>query len=93
MPTNLPVESKGYVFCRNRHRFDSYVAGLDIGSGLSKAVILQDGRLLSSAVRPTEGDFILAADRVLSGALEKARLTQSDIEYIGACGLGTRFIP
>jgi len=70
----------------------SHIAGLDIGSALSKAVILSNGTLLSSAVRPTEGNFALAAEGVLSEALEKAKLSLSDLACIGACGMGATFI-
>jgi predicted CoA-substrate-specific enzyme activase len=70
----------------------SYIAGLDIGSALSKAVILSNDTLLSSAVRPTEGNFAVAAEQVLTETLEKAKLSRSDLARIGACGLGATFI-
>ncbi len=70
----------------------SHIAGLDIGSALSKAVILSNGALLSSGIRPTEGNFAVAADRVLTEALDKAKLSLSDLARIGACGLGATFV-
>lgn len=70
----------------------SCVAGLDIGSAMSKAVIMQNGTLISASVRATEGDFGVSADGVLAAALQKAKLTHSDIKRIGACGLGVKFI-
>jgi len=69
-----------------------YLAGLDIGSALSKAVIMKDKTILSSSVRPTEGNFSQAADSVLKEALEKAGLSYFDLALIGACGLGASFI-
>jgi predicted CoA-substrate-specific enzyme activase len=70
----------------------AHIAGLDIGSALSKAVILRNGSLLASGVRSTEGNFAQAADQVLTETLAKANLTLSDLACIGACGLGASFI-
>ncbi len=70
-----------------------YLAGLDIGSALSKAVIMQNRTLLSFSTKPTAGKFSLAANCVFEEALEKAHLSYSDIDLIGACGLGASFIP
>jgi len=70
----------------------AYIAGLDIGSALSKAVIMQNGTLIASNIRPTEGNFSLSAEHVLADALQKAQLSQTDIDRIGACGLGVTFI-
>jgi predicted CoA-substrate-specific enzyme activase len=69
-----------------------YVAGLDIGSAISKAVIMQNGAIISAGIRPIEGNFALSAESVLTEALQKAKLTHSDIKRIGACGLGAAFI-
>ena len=70
----------------------SCVVGLDIGSAMSKAVIMRNGTLISASVTATEGDFGVSADGVLAAALQKAQLTHSDIKRIGACGLGVKFI-
>lgn len=71
----------------------SYLAGLDIGSALSKAVIVKDGSLVSYCIKPVEGSFSKAAHGVMEGVLEKAGLKYSDISLIGACGLGSSFVP
>lgn len=71
----------------------SYLAGLDIGSALSKAVILKDASLVSYCVKPVNGNFSEAALGVMEGVLEKAGLKYADISLIGACGLGSSFIP
>lgn len=72
---------------------DSMVlAGLDIGSAQSKAVIMKDGSILSFSTRPTEGDFTRAAKGVLKEALEKADVSDSAAKLVGACGLGASFI-
>jgi predicted CoA-substrate-specific enzyme activase len=70
-----------------------YVAGLDIGSAFSKAVILANGALLAYSVRPTSGNFGNAADIVLREAVEKAKCAMPDLALIGACGIGAAFIP
>lgn len=69
-----------------------YMAGLDIGSAQSKAVIMQNSTLLSYSTMPTGGNFSKAADSVLETALEKANMSYSDIDLIGAFGLGASFI-
>ncbi|MEE8415216.1 MAG: acyl-CoA dehydratase activase [Desulfobacterales bacterium] len=71
----------------------SFIVGLDIGSALSKAVVMQDGKLLSSGISPSEGNFLSAINSVLQEALGKTKLAISDIDLIGACGLGASFIP
>jgi predicted CoA-substrate-specific enzyme activase len=69
-----------------------HLAGLDIGSAQSKAVILQDGGMLSFGIKPTEGNFSRAANGVLEYAIERANLGGSAIDSIGACGMGASFI-
>lgn len=69
------------------------LAGLDIGSAFAKAVILKDHSIASFSIATTEGNFKRAAEKVLENALQKANLSQSDIEVIGGTGLGTSFIP
>jgi len=68
------------------------LAGLDIGSAQSKAVIMEEGSRLSFSTRPTEGDFARAANGVLKEALERANLSGSRVKLVGACGLGASFI-
>jgi predicted CoA-substrate-specific enzyme activase len=69
------------------------IAGLDIGSAFSKAVIMgEDGSLLSYSVRPNSGNFSTAADLVLKDAAQKAQVSVDDLTLIGACGYGVHFI-
>lgn len=70
----------------------AYVAGLDIGSAFSKAVILANGSLLSYEVTPNKGNFSTVAELVLQGAVEKAQISIDDLAIIGACGYGVHFI-
>ena len=63
-------------------------AGCDIGSLTAKAVIMENGKVLSNAVmrvkiRPEE-----SADEVVNMALDKAKLVMDDIDYIVGTGYG-----
>ena len=69
------------------------IAGLDIGSAFSKAVVLDNGDLVSHGVRATEGDFAQVARSLLDDVLEKRGLTPDDLDLIGASGLGASFVP
>ena len=68
------------------------IVGLDVGSALVKAVVMQDGKLLSFSIAPAGGNFGRSADKVLQEALEKAQRSISDVKVIGAGGLGAAFI-
>jgi len=68
------------------------IVGLDVGSALVKAVVMQNGKLLSFSITPAGGNFRRSADKVLQEALEKAERSISDVEVIGAGGLGVSFI-
>ncbi len=70
-----------------------YQAGLDIGSFMSKSVIIEGEKIISYSILPSSGKFQNAAVTVLNNALEKANLTFSDLKVIGATGLGASFIP
>ena len=65
-----------------------YTMGIDIGSASSKAVILKDGeKILSSAVAQI-GTGSTGPSKVIAEALEKAELTEADIEKIVTTGYG-----
>lgn len=70
-----------------------FIAGLDIGSAFSKAVVLEDGVLVSHGVRATEGDFAQVAGSLLDDVLKSAGLRPEDLDLIGASGLGASFVP
>ena len=71
----------------------TWIAGLDIGSAFSKAVILKDEELRSHCIRETKGKFAPVAEAVLKGALADAGLTIDRLDLIGGGGLGADFIP
>ncbi|SFQ95444.1 acyl-CoA dehydratase activase [Desulfoscipio geothermicus] len=69
-----------------------YKAGLDIGSVMAKAVIMDNDKVLSYSIMPNRGSFYNAANNVLKEALEKAGLTYDKLNIIGTTGLGASFI-
>ncbi|KAF0246728.1 MAG: putative CoA-substrate-specific enzyme [Planctomycetota bacterium] len=64
-------------------------AGIDLGSGFSKAVLYRDdGEVLARALAKTRADFDKGARDVLDEALALARLSPSDLAYTCTTGLG-----
>lgn len=64
------------------------VAGCDIGSLTAKAVIMENSRVLSSAVIRAQTKPADSADQVMGRALKKAGLTMHDIGYAVGTGYG-----
>lgn len=65
------------------------VAGVDIGSTTSKAVILQDLKILSYSLIPTDADSFGSARKAVEQALEKVEgLDRGDIRCTVATGYG-----
>ena len=64
------------------------VAGVDIGAGAAKSVILSDGNILAYFIMPTGGIISEAAEKVIKGVLEKAHLSMGDLDYIVSTGYG-----
>jgi predicted CoA-substrate-specific enzyme activase len=70
------------------------VAGIDIGSMTSKAVIFsKESGVISYAVILTGMGGSEAAQKVLNLALEKAKLSQDQIKYVVATGYGRINVP
>jgi (R)-2-hydroxyacyl-CoA dehydratese activating ATPase len=67
--------------------------GLDIGSLYVKAVIMNDGDLIASAVRDTTGNVADEIDGIIAGMLSEAALSWSDLECIGVTGRGADAYP
>jgi len=66
-----------------------YVAGIDIGSAFSKAVIMAKNEIIAYRVLPSGGNYKLTAEQVIKEALTKAKLKQKDITYTVATGYGS----
>lgn len=65
-----------------------YVAGIDIGSAFSKAVVMAEGEIISYHVMPSGGNYKITAEEVAREALTKVRLSLNDIGYTVATGYG-----
>ncbi|MBM4351210.1 MAG: 2-hydroxyglutaryl-CoA dehydratase [Deltaproteobacteria bacterium] len=70
----------------------SYFAGIDIGSTMTKAVILNRG-IIASIIGPTGPEQRRLANRVMEEALKKASLSFPKITYIISTGYGRINVP
>jgi (R)-2-hydroxyacyl-CoA dehydratese activating ATPase len=69
------------------------VAGVDIGAGTAKTVILADNKIVAYSVLPTGGDSVEAAKKTLDEALKKADIPFKDIKQIIATGYSRSIVP
>ena len=73
---------------------ETVVAGIDIGSGRSKVLLLdQRKQVLARYSCKTTADFSSTAKYALDRALENAELTANTISYIATTGLGRYSVP
>jgi predicted CoA-substrate-specific enzyme activase len=71
-----------------------YFAGVDIGSTMTKVVLMDEsGDLLSNVKGPTGPEHRQLANEVMRQALEQASLQIDDISYIVATGYGRLNVP
>ena len=69
-------------------------AGVDIGAGTSKAVLLDDGgRIVAKISQKSGARLDLAGALALGAVLEKAGLTRDDIAYVASTGYGRYQLP
>jgi predicted CoA-substrate-specific enzyme activase len=69
------------------------VAGIDIGSSSSKAVIMEDNKILDWSIVSTRPDTVAPAQTVMDLALQRAGLSIIDIGYIVSTGYGRVNVP
>lgn len=69
------------------------VAGCDIGSLTAKAVIMENGNILSQAVIRARTRPADSANEVMQMALDKANLSMDDIAFVVGTGYGREQIP
>lgn len=69
-----------------------YFAGVDIGSTMTKVVIMNDA-VQASVIGPTGPEHRKLANRVMEEALAKAKLAFEDITYLVATGYGRINVP
>jgi len=70
----------------------AYFAGIDVGSTMTKAVILNQG-IVASIVGPTGAEQRRLANRVMEGALNRAGLSIRAMTYIVSTGYGRINVP
>ena len=68
-------------------------AGCDVGSRTAKAVILENNKILASAVIPAKLDPIQSAESVMVIVLEQADISLNKIKKITGTGYGQQEIP
>lgn len=69
------------------------VAGIDIGSRAAKAVVMNDGTIISSVIGDTGPESVKTARMTMAKALAGTGLSLSDIQYIVATGYGRVLVP
>ena len=70
-----------------------FVAGIDIGSRGSKAVIMEDSRMVSSSICETGPESSKTARFTIDEALNGTGLSLEDIGYVVATGYGRILVP
>lgn len=70
----------------------SCVLGIDIGSSLSKGIIMRNNEIVGSHVEPSGGDYKLTAERIKQELLSMAGVSAKDIGYMVATGYGARMV-
>jgi predicted CoA-substrate-specific enzyme activase len=70
-----------------------FFAGIDIGSAASKAVILDEQRMVASHTIETGPESRGTAEEVMQGVLTKSGLTLSDLNFVVATGYGRVNVP
>ncbi len=71
----------------------NYYAGVDIGSTMTKAVIMNDSDIIASFISISGAQQRKLADRVMKQILEKAGISLKDIACIVATGYGRINVP
>jgi len=70
----------------------AYFAGIDIGSTMTKAVIVNEG-VLASVIGPTGPEHRKLAREVMAEALDRLSLSLDDMTYVVATGYGRINVP
>ena len=65
-----------------------HVAGVDVGAGTAKAVILRDDTVISYSILKVTDNVAKVAAMVTEEALEKAGLSLQSLDYVVSTGYG-----
>jgi predicted CoA-substrate-specific enzyme activase len=72
---------------------DRYFAGLDSGTSTTKAVVIDESKvIIGSWVRRSGANLLESAEIAIEEALKRGRLQGEDIDYIVATGFGRRSV-
>jgi predicted CoA-substrate-specific enzyme activase len=69
------------------------VAGIDIGSRAAKAVVMKDGKIISSFIGDTGPESVKTANMTIEAVLGGTGLSLNDIDYVIATGYGRILVP
>jgi len=67
---------------------EGYFAGVDIGSTMTKVVIMREGAVVASVIGPTGPEHRKLAYKVMEEALARSNLSFGDVAYVVATGYG-----
>lgn len=70
-----------------------HVAGIDIGSASSKALIMDEDRIIAHALIRTGAESVGSAERVMEATLGQADLGLDDLDYVVSTGYGRIIVP
>lgn len=70
-----------------------YFLGLDIGSTMTKGVILKEDKIVARLVGPTGPEHRKLANKVVEQLINQAGIDLSDIDYLVATGYGRLSVP
>ena len=71
-----------------------YFAGIDLGSTMTKVVIIdRDEKICASVIKHTGAEYRRLANKVMEEALEQAGLSFNEISYVVATGYGRITVP
>ncbi len=68
-------------------------AGIDIGSRAAKAVVMRDGKIVSSFIQDTGAESVRTSETLLAKVLEGTGIEKGDINYTVATGYGRVLVP
>ena len=68
------------------------VAGIDVGAGTAKAVILDDDKIISYSVLPVSGNVDNVVRKITEDTLNKGGLSLENLEYTVSTGYGRKAV-
>ena len=68
------------------------VAGIDVGAGTAKAIILNDDGIISYSVLPVSGNVDDVVRKVIEDTLRKGGLSLESLEYTVSTGYGRKAV-